>query len=628
MLKRWTWMALLLIAMAAFWGCSDDDDDPTVPTETTFEVMAAAGAAYINDSADAPGVVAASDIVDILDDLTVIDIRQVDAYEHGHIPGAINIPFGELMDAIQADQIPTDKPIVITCYTGQSAGQAKVALELSGYEDVRTLLWGMSSWYSGTLGSKWTDGRCTDQAFTPETTNNNADLTVHNFPTLGGSASTIVAERVEAMMDGGWLGISYSSMAAAGLDNFFILNYFSEADYDGTGGITPGHIPGAYQFTPYMSLGIDQMLENLPTDMPIVVYCWTGQHSAQVAAYLVTLGYDAKTLANGSNGLFYSQLGGHKWSDANVMEYAVEVGGNTATPEFANIATAAAEYINDSDDAPGVIAASAIEPILSELTVIDIRRADAYAYSHIPGAINIPFAELMDAIQADQIPTDKPIVITCYTGQSAGQAKVALELSGYEDVKTLLWGMSSWNTDVLGSHWTDGRCKDEAFTPETTNNNGDLVQNEFPSLSTGDTLADRVEAMMDGGWLGTSYAAMTTAPLTTDDFFILNYFGEGDYDGTGGVTPGHIPGAYQFTPYESLGIDQMLNNLPNDGTPIVVYCWTGQHSAQVAAYLTVLGYNAKTLSNGSNGLFYSQLGGHKWADTNVMGYTMDGTYDD
>mgnify|MGYP002064785740 CR=1 FL=1 len=71
-----------------------------------------------------------------------------------------------------------------------------------------------------------------------------------------------------------------------------------------TGSFTRGHIPGAFQFTPYQSLGIDQMLANIPTDHPIVVYGWTGQHSSQLVAYLNMLGYEAYSLVFGANALF------------------------------------------------------------------------------------------------------------------------------------------------------------------------------------------------------------------------------------------------------------------------------------------------------------------------------------
>jgi rhodanese-related sulfurtransferase len=116
------------------------------------------------------------------------------------------------------------------------------------------------------------------------------------------------------MLQNGFKGKAYADVRD-NLAEYFIVNYFGEADYLGTGpsGV-PGHIPGAFQFTPYASLGDTQMLKNLPTDKPIIVYCWTGQHSSQVTAYLNMLGYEAYSLKFGSNNLFYDNLMAHKWS--------------------------------------------------------------------------------------------------------------------------------------------------------------------------------------------------------------------------------------------------------------------------------------------------------------------------
>jgi hypothetical protein len=39
----------------------------------------------------------------------------------------------------------------------------------------------------------------------------------------------------------------------------------------------------------------------------------------------------------------------------------------------------------------------------------------------------------------------------------------------------------------------------------------------------------------------------------------------------------------------------------------VVYCYTGQTSAFTAAYLRILGYNAKSLLFGTNGMIYNEM---------------------
>jgi 3-mercaptopyruvate sulfurtransferase SseA len=105
---------------------------------------------------------------------------------------------------------------------------------------------------------------------------------------------------------------------------FYIVNYFTEAQYLGNEGCPPGHIPGATQYTPKSSLHTSEFLNTLPTDEPIVVYCWTGQNSSQVAAWLNILGYDAYSLTFGVNGMVYDQLTMSKWSQNAIYGLPLE----------------------------------------------------------------------------------------------------------------------------------------------------------------------------------------------------------------------------------------------------------------------------------------------------------------
>ncbi|MFH2054125.1 MAG: rhodanese-like domain-containing protein [bacterium] len=602
MLKRWTWLVLVMIALTAFWGCSDDDDPTDVTTETAFEIMAAAGADYINDSVDCPGVISAQTLHDNLDAYTVIDIRREADYLNGHIPGAYNSSLATILDDLAAKSIPTDKPYVVTCYSGQSAGFVKIAMELMGYDDVKTLGFGMCSWNEATAGGYYTNRGNT--LANPETENNNGDLVEFAYPVLGESKDTVVADRVSLTLAGGFKAKTYTSIMD-NLESYFIVNYFGEADYLGTGSSgVPGHIPGAFQFTPYQSLGIEQMLKYLPTDMPIVVYCWTGQHSSQVTAYLNMLGYEAYSLSYGSNNLFYDSLTAHKWTGP--ADYDMEMG-PAPTAEFSTISGAVEAYINDATDCPGVITAQNLYDNLATYTVIDIRSATDFAtLGHIEGAHNTTLASVLTYVDGLGLTASDPICLVCYSGQSAGHAKVALELSGYENVKTLGFGMSSWNAATAGP-W-NSNTGNHLTNPETTNNNGDLVGHAYPTL-TGATLDDRIQTMLTNGFKGKKYVDIQDY---LDDYFVVNYFGEADYLGTGGSgVPGHIPGSFQFTPYESLEVGGMLANLPTD-MPIVVYCWTGQHSSQVTAALNILGYETYSLTYGSNNLFYDLLTAHKW----------------
>lgn len=310
MVRRWTLLAILMVALAAFWGCSDDNESVTGPTTTPFEAMVAAAGPLISDNTQTPGIVSAQALNDNLTDYTVIDIRSQADYDAGHIAGAYHSTLATLVSDL-ATTIPSGKPYVVACYTGQSAGHAKIAMELLGYSDVYSLGFGMSSW--NTSVDRWT-ANCAQNLGNPETTDNNGNLSDHGYPTLAGNAKTIVRDRVTWMLQNGFQGKSYSDIRD-NLGDYFVVNYFGKDDYMGTGSSgTPGHIPGAFQFTPYTSLGDAQGLKNLPADKPIVVYCWTGQTSSQVTAYLNMLGYEAYSLKFGSNNLFHDDLTAHKWT--------------------------------------------------------------------------------------------------------------------------------------------------------------------------------------------------------------------------------------------------------------------------------------------------------------------------
>ncbi|TNF37912.1 MAG: hypothetical protein EP329_01885 [Deltaproteobacteria bacterium] len=607
---RYLWIVGLAVAFTA---CGDDNKKTT--ELTPFEALVEAGLTYVNSS-DCPGVISAETLyTDGVENYAIFDLRSAETYAAGHIPGAINASVKTILADVEAAGLTKDAPIVVACYSGQSAGFAKIALELMGYTNVKTLGYGMSSWRSEYSGS-WANA--VGNALTaPETTNNNGSLTTkYDYPTFTGDVETLMAERVQAVLDDGFKGISYSDLVSNGVDNYFIINYFGEADYLGTGEAgVPGHIPGAYQFTPAASLGLDQMLPYLPTDMPIVVYCWTSQTSSQIAAWLRILGYEAYSLKNGANALFHDALTSHKWTDASTHDYPIELGA-TPTADFEAVADAASEYINDSSRCPGVINADDVfNNGVENYAIFDLRSATDFAAGHIDGAHNTALGTLLDDVAAVAA-KDDAIVVACYTGQTASYAKFALEMAGYTNVKSLLYGMAAWNT-ALAPKWGDS-VGDPLTEPETDGNNDSLVAHAFPALE--GTLEERLDTVLADGFKAISYADMVSNGI--ENYFVINYFGEADYNGTGEAgVPGHIPGAFQFTPYASMGLDEMLMYIPTD-MPVVVYCWTGQHSAQVTAYLRLLGYDAYSMKFGSNGLFHSSLTGHAWGESAENDYPL------
>lgn len=76
--------------------------------------------------------------------MVVIDARDAGQFAKGHIPGAINMDWRQVL--AQRDRIPKDKPVLIYCNTGSLSAQAGFALRVAGWENVRILQGGMEEW--------------------------------------------------------------------------------------------------------------------------------------------------------------------------------------------------------------------------------------------------------------------------------------------------------------------------------------------------------------------------------------------------------------------------------------------------------------------------------------------------
>ncbi|MHB8843689.1 MAG: rhodanese-like domain-containing protein [Nitrospirota bacterium] len=82
---------------------------------------------------------------DDLSDFFILDIRSAIDFGKGHIAGAVNVPFGLVAKPENLVIYPTDKPILVVCYTGHTASVATGILNTLGY-DAWTLRFGMASW--------------------------------------------------------------------------------------------------------------------------------------------------------------------------------------------------------------------------------------------------------------------------------------------------------------------------------------------------------------------------------------------------------------------------------------------------------------------------------------------------
>jgi molybdopterin/thiamine biosynthesis adenylyltransferase/rhodanese-related sulfurtransferase len=84
----------------------------------------------------------------------MIDVREPDEYEQGHIPDAVWIPRGLLELRIEAAAPDRARPLVVYCAGGTRSALGAHALQQLGYQQVSSMAGGFAAWKTG--GHPWT----------------------------------------------------------------------------------------------------------------------------------------------------------------------------------------------------------------------------------------------------------------------------------------------------------------------------------------------------------------------------------------------------------------------------------------------------------------------------------------
>ena len=76
----------------------------------------------------------------------VVDVREQEEWDEGHIPGAVHVPRGHLESRIERLAPDAARPVVVYCSQGNRSVFAAKTLEELGYEDVVSLTGGFTDW--------------------------------------------------------------------------------------------------------------------------------------------------------------------------------------------------------------------------------------------------------------------------------------------------------------------------------------------------------------------------------------------------------------------------------------------------------------------------------------------------
>jgi len=552
-------------------GCKKDD---TTPEDTTMDLTAEPDATvddattsvdvsqlakdYFTNMPEDSYKIGQQDFVDKViagDDMVILDIRAADAYAEGHVQGAINMPWGPTFSA-DLNKVPQDKDVFIYCYTGQTAGQTVALLNVAGINAKSVNL----GW---NLGISLVEG--VDQV----------TETVEN--TFGDDTYTVSAD-VQKALDDYYAGLGtiederfknykVSEADLAGMINngedFYLLSIRKADAFDAM------HIEGANN-VPFGSTLVDN-LGDVPMDKKVVVYCYTGQTAGQTVAIMRLLGYDAVSL-NGGMGMAANAPSG--WTNKGYPVVSTSSVYNAVVSYFSDMPDNSYK-IGQQDFVDKVVAGD-------DMVILDIRAADAYAEGHIQGAISMPWGTAISE-NLSKIPQDKEVFIYCYTGQTAGQAVVTLNVAGI-------------NARSVNLGWNLGISLVEGVADVTTTDATEFGEDTY-------TIDPEIQAAIDAYYVGLADVADTQfknykvseddlkAMIDNEDSFTLISARKAD-----AYAEGHIQGAINV-PFGSSYIDGLAGLAKN--STFVVYCYTGQTAGQAVAGMRLLGYNAVSLNGGA-----------------------------
>ncbi len=358
------------------------------------------------------GVVSVEDLLTILAEREVVllDVREVEEYEAGHVEGSFNVPIRTLGQNLNL--LPDlDAEIIIICKGGARALLAMTSLNILGYENARILRGGYDGWVAEELPT-------TTEAFVPEP---------GTAPEFEPAVYAAVDNYLSTLPQGYGL-VRPADVATELVENPPILiDVRSQEEWDSN-----GYIEGA------LHIWINEFMsrrDEWPADKEanIVIYCASGVRGSIATVMMRLMGYsNVRNMSGGMNAWVAAELPVVGVPEAVVEEFSLE--------------TYLADYIAALPNTFNAIRVPDLAAELdsgAELLLVDVRTPDEYGEGFIEGAINIPLNEL--TLHLDMLPNlDQAIVVYCGSGHRSALAMTALNLLGYSNVRSMLSGVNAW----------------------------------------------------------------------------------------------------------------------------------------------------------------------------------------
>lgn len=132
--RLWRWL-LLLMMLSGLIACTSRPESPSSTPGATVMALLKLGA---NVSVEEVRAVYRGSGV------TIVDVREKEEYNAGHIPGALLIPLSELAQRVK--DVPRDTEVILVCRSGNRSQQAYDYLKQQGFTNIHNMVGGMRAW--------------------------------------------------------------------------------------------------------------------------------------------------------------------------------------------------------------------------------------------------------------------------------------------------------------------------------------------------------------------------------------------------------------------------------------------------------------------------------------------------
>lgn len=201
-----------------------------------------------------------------IENATLVDVRTPQEYLQGHLEGAINIDWYQRSFRNLVQHIPKDKPILIYCRSGNRTSKTSGVLQALGYSEIYNLEKGINQWIAEKAPTTLVEPQ----------QNKDFQNKIQN------SSNEMVSESNNT-------GKIYHVSA---VDFNKVVNHknVSIVDIRTPQEFVSGHINGATNIDWYQRSFRD-LIQEIPKDKPIAIYCRSGNRTSKAANLLQSLGF-------------------------------------------------------------------------------------------------------------------------------------------------------------------------------------------------------------------------------------------------------------------------------------------------------------------------------------------------